>query len=440
MTGTTNPSNFAATLGVTHGGSGQTTATTAFDAISPLTTKGDILVYSSTNARLPIGTDGQVLVYDSAQTLGLKYITITGTVTSFAITSTTLTVTGSPVTGSGNINVAAPLSVTGNNILTNGCMQVWQRGAGGAAVMAVGASTTAYTADRWQLATGANQACTVTQTAGATSGSWVARVQRNNGQTGTGNIQFCQTALIDACIGAASNIVTISFKAYAGANYSPTSSLLNVQLITGTGSTDLSALTGFTGAATQSTTVTLTGSLTQFSFSSSALGSTVTQLAANFYMTPTNTAGADDAFYITDIQMEIAPQATNYQRRNLGTQLDMCHYYYYKTFNYNVAPAQNAGTSTGEYYDYQRNTLVSGSEALNFKSFPGPMRAAPTATLYNPSVANAQVRNLTNSSDWSACSIDSATRMGFSVIGTTDSGAVGGNQLIYHATFEADVT
>lgn len=438
--GTTNPSNFNATLALANGGSGQVAKQAAFDAISPLTTKGDIIAYSSTNARLGVGTDAQILVADSTQTLGVKYATITGAVTSVGITSTSLIVTNSPITTSGNINIAAPLSVTGNNILINGDMQVWQRGAGGSAAIAAAASTTKYTADRWQIATGANQACTVTQTAGATSGSWVARVQRNSGQTGTGNIQFCQTALIDACIGAASNVVSISFKAYAGANYSPTSSILNVQLITGTGTTDLSALTGFTGSATQSTTVTLTGSLTQFSFSSSALGSTVTQLAANFYMTPTGTASTDDSFYITDIQMEIAPQATNFQRRDFGYQLDACHYYYYKTFNYATAPAQNAGTSTGEFYDYQRSTLAAGSEALNFKSFPGPMRAAPATTLYNPAASNAQVRNLTNSADWSSCSIDSATRQGFSVIGTTDIGATGGNQLIYHATFDADVT
>ena len=40
---------------------------------SPLTTKGDIYGYSSTNARVPVGTNGQVLVADSTQTLGVKW-------------------------------------------------------------------------------------------------------------------------------------------------------------------------------------------------------------------------------------------------------------------------------------------------------------------------------------------------------------------------------
>lgn len=43
-----------------------------------LTTKGDILGYSTTEARLPIGADGTVLTADSTQTLGLKWGTSTG--------------------------------------------------------------------------------------------------------------------------------------------------------------------------------------------------------------------------------------------------------------------------------------------------------------------------------------------------------------------------
>lgn len=42
---------------------------------SPLTTKGDVWGYSSTNARIPVGTDTQVLTADSTQTLGLKWAT-----------------------------------------------------------------------------------------------------------------------------------------------------------------------------------------------------------------------------------------------------------------------------------------------------------------------------------------------------------------------------
>jgi hypothetical protein len=40
---------------------------------SPLTTKGDLYTYSTTDARLAVGTNGQVLVADSAEATGLKW-------------------------------------------------------------------------------------------------------------------------------------------------------------------------------------------------------------------------------------------------------------------------------------------------------------------------------------------------------------------------------
>jgi len=41
---------------------------------SPLTTKGDLYSFGTTNTRLPVGTNGQILSADSAETTGLKWI------------------------------------------------------------------------------------------------------------------------------------------------------------------------------------------------------------------------------------------------------------------------------------------------------------------------------------------------------------------------------
>ena len=49
------------------------TAWTAVGSSSPLTTKGDLYTYSTTNARLPVGTDGQMLLANSTTTSGLKW-------------------------------------------------------------------------------------------------------------------------------------------------------------------------------------------------------------------------------------------------------------------------------------------------------------------------------------------------------------------------------
>lgn len=53
--------------------SGSGSSSAAFSTLSPLTTKGDLLGYSTTDVRLPIGTDGYVLTADSSQATGLKW-------------------------------------------------------------------------------------------------------------------------------------------------------------------------------------------------------------------------------------------------------------------------------------------------------------------------------------------------------------------------------
>lgn len=89
---TTGAITLAGTLNIANGGTGQTTASTAFNALSPLTTKGDIQTYSTTNTRLGVGTNGQILAADSAQTTGLLWTTLsTVAVTTFSAGTTGFT-------------------------------------------------------------------------------------------------------------------------------------------------------------------------------------------------------------------------------------------------------------------------------------------------------------------------------------------------------------
>lgn len=66
--------NMGGTLGISQGGTGQTTASAAFDALSPLTTAGDLLAHDgSNNIRLPRGSDKYALISDNGAAEKLSY-------------------------------------------------------------------------------------------------------------------------------------------------------------------------------------------------------------------------------------------------------------------------------------------------------------------------------------------------------------------------------
>ncbi|MEK2644864.1 tail fiber domain-containing protein [Bdellovibrio sp. BCCA] len=116
------------TLPIANGGTGQTTATAAFNGLSPSTTKGDLIVHDGTNdIRLPVGTNGQVLSANSAQASGLQWITPTnGTVTNVTGTAPIVVATGSTTpaisindattSAKGAVQVGAGIAVTSGTI------------------------------------------------------------------------------------------------------------------------------------------------------------------------------------------------------------------------------------------------------------------------------------------------------------------------------------
>jgi hypothetical protein len=78
------------TVAINRGGTGQTTASAAFNALSPITTTGDLIIGNGTNSatRLGIGTNGYVLTSNGTTA---TWSASTGGVTSFSAGTTGLT-------------------------------------------------------------------------------------------------------------------------------------------------------------------------------------------------------------------------------------------------------------------------------------------------------------------------------------------------------------
>jgi len=243
------------------------------------------------------------------------------------------------------------LQAAGKNAAINGSYDVWQRGTS----VSVAANVLVYTADRWQVYNGVNQAMTVSrQATGDTTNlpfiQYCARVQRNSGQTGTTETFFSQPLESVNSIPLAGKTVTVSFYARKGADYSPTSSNLKINLVSGTG-TDQNITTYTGGASVASVTNALTTTWTRYTVTGT-VGATATELRIDFAWTPTGTASTNDYFEVTGVQLELGTTATTFSRAggSIQGELAACQRYYWRVTTVAeqkiIGPSAYAATST----------------------------------------------------------------------------------------------
>jgi hypothetical protein len=266
------------------------TGLTGVTGPSALTTKGDIATFDTAVARLAVGANGETIVADSSTSTGLRYQS----------------------------------GYNGNGII-NGGFDIWQRG-----TSIANTATYVYSADRWQC--GGSAAQTTSRQASSLTGiQYCARVQRNSGSTSTTVVAINVSMESADSYRFAGQTITFSFWARVGANYSNSTSVLGAYLQFGTG-TDQNANSGYTGAtAIINQTPTVTTSWQRFQYTA-AVSSTATEIAASFYYTPTGTAGANDYFEVTGVQLELGSIATNFKRAG-GTiqgELAACQRYYWR--------------------------------------------------------------------------------------------------------------
>jgi hypothetical protein len=328
--------------GLTGGGSsGDVTVSLA------TTAKGDLVVGTgaSTAGVLSVSSDGSTIVADSSTSTGLRY-----------------------------------QSAYNGNAIINGGMDIFQRSATPTTGLAVtSTSTSFYGLDRWQIFSASTGRTVSRQVTGDTTNlpniQYCQRLARDSANTNTAAILPAYSMESSDAIRFAGQLVTFSFYARKGANYSATSNALVATLRTGTG-TDQNLNAGYTGSTDVSTvTATLTTTWQRF-YGNGTFAGTVTEAGVQFNFTPTGTAGAADYVEITGVQVELGAIPTTFKRSNgaggtIQGELAACEYYYKR-----VTPTT--------LYGYLSNVgSAISSTVIQATINVGTMRVTPTSLDYS---------------------------------------------------------
>lgn len=372
-------SSVANPLPIANGGHGQTTANAGLNALLPVQT----------------GQGGEVLMTD-------------GTNTSWEAVD------------------AAPY-------IFNGDFAIWQMGTGGVPTAVSGHTH----ADLWTYYAGANYTqYTISRQTGTTGFQYALRYARNSGQTDTG-AQFLlhDMETIDS-YQFQGKVVTVSFWARCGADYSASSAALGVRIETGTGTDQARRSGAYTGSSATTGTATLTTSWQRFTLSKT-ISTSATQLGIWFTWTPVGTAGANDWFEVTGVQIDEGAYAKPWRMVPMALRLEACQRRLFKTFPMATAPATASAVTVG-VYRYLHMTAGATTIRGPFYPFPTRMRTAPTITTYNPINANANPYDDVAAAD---CTFGAAaaSEVGVRMTCTGNAGSVVGNSSLLHFVADARI-
>jgi hypothetical protein len=276
---------------------------------------------TSSTSTITAATAGTTTAYTAANTFVVgQYVSVAG------ITPTTLN-------GYGVVTAATATTFT-LAVTTTGTYTSGGTAYGQPVYVNPTTSSNAFTADRWISVRGSYTTgiTTTQQYSGLPGLIYCARVQRNAGDIVTAqNTIFAYNIETLDSLRFTGQYVTVSFWARAGANYSSAANAFSAALGYGTG-TDQSIIVGYTGQTTiAANSYTLTTSWQRFSYNV-LVPSTATQLGLVFSYAPTGTAGANDYFEITGVQLELGTTATSFSRAggNIAGELHACQRYYWR--------------------------------------------------------------------------------------------------------------
>jgi hypothetical protein len=290
---------------------------------------------------------------------------------------------------------------TWSNILApNGGFAIWQRGAGGSASFSVNASTTQYTADRWYIITGANQASVVAQTTGLTNAAppgHAAKITRTAAQTGITAYTFGYPLTADEVYRLRGQFASFSGAAKTGANWSPALGAFTISLLVGTGTAQKAGVAGanFSGLTTPlAITVDLAAGATNTTISGTSsvvVPVTSTQGELQVTWTPVGTAGADDSLTLDQFCLVAGAIVQSFEDLPFDTCLRECKKFYRKSFPYGTTPAQNAGLPGALFV----MSAAASQIGLYINFDPTELYATAVMTSYNPIGASPNWQDLT---------------------------------------------
>lgn len=278
---------------------------------------------------------------------------------------------------------ASAFSANPRNLIDGGDFTTnpFQRGATFTAI----ANTLTYTADRWFALGGASSSISVSQQAQTDVVGFGNSLRfGRGGGTDTAVIKLGQVIETADSIRAQGQVVTVSFWAKAGAQFSAASAAILVNLVSGTGSNQSAAnlaagswtgstsltLTPLQGAAAPAANIAqpITTAAVRYVFTAT-VPATATQLGLVFSYAPTGTNNTTDTVDFYGVQVEIAPQATLFEHLDVQMVLEICQRYFWQV----LEPAASVVLGIG-----QATTTTAATVQINL---PVQMRVAPTTVV-----------------------------------------------------------
>ncbi len=379
------------------------------------TAKGDLLVGTGdgTYIAVPAGTDGEYLVFDSAEPAGVR--TETPTIT---VDDTT-------------------------NHLINGGFNFAQRQAPGTLTTV---ADLGYGADRWKMTRENADLQYIRVDGSSESGLTSPYFGQYKKITNAGKVLICQPLEYLDTLKFRGR--TINFQLQMKASAAKTIKIAVVELQTGGTADTLPTLVSAWGV--DGTDPTLGANLA--TIGTPTICSVTTswqtfQFTGSFPTTSKNLIvmvwsnadfAANDTLSLAEAGLYFGASIKSWAPRAYPIEINLCRRYCYKTFAIDTAPAQNTGTTNAFRFTAGKAGIVGNFGSLRY---PVPMFASPTVTFYNPSAANAQVRDTSAGLDCSATAVSAAITSNEGLgVGATGHGTTAiGNALDVHILSSAEL-